>query len=125
MWAWAVLALLLVVELLAVVGLGVGGWGLGPTPLLRWLLAALLPLVGVLAWWAFAAPRARWGGPVRRPVTKVLVLGGACAVLALAGHRAWALALLALVLGVHALAALPAVRTLREQDGHGGRAVGP
>ena len=70
--------------------LGVYGWSTSA----RWLLVWLLPLVGMLAWFLFASPKARFGSPVVRPVVKVLVFGLASLGLWAAGHHSLAVALL-------------------------------
>jgi hypothetical protein len=72
----------------------------------------LAPLIALAAWFLLASPKARYGGPVVRPVTKVLVFGLASLALWSAGHPAWALALLVFSVVVNALAQLPGVRAL-------------
>ena len=67
-------------------------------------------------WWAFASPRARWGGPVVRPVVKVLVFGLASLGLWAAGHHGWAVALLVFSVVVNGLAQLPSIRALVDQQ---------
>lgn len=109
---WTVLALVFLDELLALAGLGVYGWS---TPA-RWLLVWLLPLAGMLAWFLFASPKARFGSPLVRPVVKVLVLGLASLGLWAAGHHALAVGLLVFSVVVNGLAALPAVRALAEAE---------
>ena len=105
-FGWTVLALVFLDELLAMAGLGVYGWSASP----RWLLVWLLPLLGMLAWFLFASPKARWGGPVVRPVTKVIVFVSTSAGLWVAGHHALAVAFLAFSVVINGLAQLPAVR---------------
>ena len=68
-FGWIVLALVFLDELLAMAGLGVYGWSTS----LPWLMVWLLPLLGMLAWFLFASPKARYGSAVVRPVVKVLV----------------------------------------------------
>lgn len=104
---WLVLTLVFVDEVLAAVAAGVWGRYAG-----GWPLAVAAPLVVVAAWWAFASPRAPRGGPVTRPVTKVLVFGLASAGLWVAGQHGWALGLLVLSVLVNALAQLPSVHRL-------------
>jgi hypothetical protein len=104
--AWSVLALVFVDELLAMAAFGVWGWQVGSP---RWALVVLLPALAMTAWWLFASPRAPWGGAVRRPVAKVLVIGLACWALWDAGHHGWALALLVFSIVVNGLAQLPRV----------------
>lgn len=106
-WGWVVLALVFVDEVLAAVAAGVAGQevaGLAG--------AVVAPLVVVAVWWAFASPKARWSGPVVRPLVKVVVFGAACAGLWWAGHAAWAGALLVFSVLINALAQLPSVRAL-------------
>lgn len=104
---WLVLALVFVDEVLAAVAMGVAGghyWGVAG--------AVLAPLVVVAAWWTLASPKAPFGGPVVRPVTKVLVFGLASLGLGAAGHHGWAVALLVFSVAVNAAAQLPSVRSL-------------
>ena len=104
---WLVLALVFLDEVLAAVAAGVGGAHAGGI-----VLAVLAPVVVVGVWWAFASPKARWGGPVARPLVKVLVFGLASAGLWAAGHPSAAVALLVFSVVVNALAQLPSVRAL-------------
>lgn len=105
-FAWTVLTLVFLDELLAMAAVGVWGWQTDA----RWLLVWLLPLVVMLVWWAFASPRAPYGGPVVRPVVKVVVFTVASAALWDAGHPGWAVALLVLSVVVNGLAQLPPIR---------------
>ena len=107
-FGWIVLALVFLDELLAMAGLGVYGWSTS----LPWLMVWLLPLLGMLAWFLFASPKARYGSAVVRPVVKVLVFGLASAALWAAGHHTLALALLVFSVVVNALAILPGIREL-------------
>lgn len=109
--AWIVLTAVFVDELLVMAAFGVWGWQGDP----RWLLVWLLPLAAMLVWFFFASPKARYGGPVVRPVTKVLVFGLATLALWDADHPRWALALLAFSVVVNGLAQLPRVRELGEE----------
>ena len=68
---------------LAVWGADAGGW----------LMAVLAAAAGVGVWFLVASPKAPYGGPVARPVAKVLVIGAAVVGLAAAGHTGWALVL--------------------------------
>ncbi|RKE23223.1 DUF2568 domain-containing protein [Streptomyces sp. TLI_171] len=87
------LALRFLLELAALVALAVGGYGVwrsGPT-VLRGLIAAALVAVAIVLWGRYAAPRR----PVRDSAVawygvQVLIWGGAVALLAAAGHGAWA-----------------------------------
>ncbi len=108
---WIVLALVFVVELLAMVALGV--WGAQAVP--AWLLVWLLPLAAVAVWSLLASPKAPYGGPVVRPVTKVVVFGLASLALWDAGHEGWAVALLGFSLVVNGLAQIPSIRVLIEK----------
>lgn len=96
---WTVLALVFVDEVLAVVALG-------------WAFGVLAALAGIALWWSFASPKAPLGGPVLRPVVKVVVFGAACAGLWWEGHPQLAVALLVFSVVVNLLATLPGVRAL-------------
>ncbi len=85
---WSVLALVFLDELLVMAALAVWGADAG-----GWLLALLAGAAGVLVWFLFASPKARYGGPVTRPVAKALVIGAGVVGLAVAGHPGWAVAL--------------------------------
>jgi hypothetical protein len=102
-----VLTLVFLDEVAAAVAAGVWGAYAG-----GWPLAVLAPLVVVAVWWAFASPKARWGGPVVRPAVKVLVFGLASLGLWVSGHPGWALALLGVSVVVNGLAQLGFVRSL-------------
>ncbi len=110
-FAWIVLTAVFVDELLVMATFGVWGWQADP----RWLLVWLLPLVAMLVWFYFASPKAKYGGPLVRPVTKVLVFGLATLALWDAGHPRWAVALLAYSVVVNGLAQIPRVREMGEQ----------
>jgi hypothetical protein len=105
-FAWGVLSLVFVDELLAMAALGVWGWQVG-TP--RVVLVVLLPLLAMTAWWLFASPQARLGSGGRRPLVKVLVFGLASWGLWDAGHHGWAVVLLVFSVVVNALALVPRV----------------
>jgi len=111
-FGWTVLSLVFLDELLAMAALGVWGWSLSP----RWLLVWLLPLLGMLAWFLFASPKARFGTPVVRPVVKVVVFGLASFGLWQAGYPGLAAALLSFSVVVNGLAMLPAIRSLVEVE---------
>jgi hypothetical protein len=106
---WTVLALVLVCELAAVAAAAVGGTAIaGP-------VAGVLAGILVIAVWAlFASPKARFGGPVLRPVVKVAVFALTSAGLGVAGHPWWGVALFACSAVVHGLALLPPVRRQAE-----------
>jgi len=112
-FAWLILGLVFVDELLACVAAGVVGADL-PAP---WLLVWLLPLLVVVVWFLFASPKARHGGPVVRPVVKVLVFGTASLGLWLVGHPGWAVALLVFSVVVNGLAQLRFVRSVVAEPG--------
>jgi len=112
-FGWFVLALVFLDELLAMAAFGVWGWQASP----RWLLVWLLPLLAMAVWFFLASPKAKYGGPVVRPVAKVLVFGLASLALWDAGHPAWAIALLVFSVVVNGLAQLPGVRALTEPPG--------
>jgi hypothetical protein len=117
-FGWTVLALVFLDELLAMAGLGVYGWSTS----LPWLLVWLLPLLGMLAWFLFASPKARFGSPVVRPLVKVLVFGLASLGLWAAGHHSLAVTLLVFSVVINGLAMLPSIRSLAE--GADGRSIG-
>jgi hypothetical protein len=104
---WLVLTLVFLDEVAAAVAAGVWGAYAG-----GWPLAALAPVVVVAVWWAFASPKARYGGPVVRPAVKVLVFGLASLGLWVAGHHGLAAALLGFSIVVNGLAQLRFVRRL-------------
>jgi hypothetical protein len=104
---WTVLGLVFLDELLVMVALGV--WGADAD---GWWLSVLAVLAGVSVWFLFASPKARYGGPVARPVAKVLVIGAGVAGLAAAGHPGWALALAVFSVVVNAAAQHRDVRSL-------------
>jgi len=107
---WSVLALVFLDELLVMAALGVWGADVG-----GWPLAVGAVLAGVAVWFFFASPKARYGGPVARPVAKVLVIGAAVAGLAAAGHPGWAVALAAFSVIINGVALHPDIRVLPEQ----------
>jgi hypothetical protein len=107
---WSVLALVFLDELLVISALAVWGADTG-----GWPLAAAAGLAGVLVWFLFASPKARYGGPVARPVAKVLVIGAAVLGLVAAGHTGWAVALAVYSVLVNAVALHPDIRALPEQ----------
>jgi hypothetical protein len=114
---WLVLALVFVDELLAAAAAAVWGNHAGGV-----LLAIAMPLVVIVVWWIFASPKAPRGGPVTRPVTKVLVFGLASLGLWAAGHHGWAVGLLVFSVVINALAQLPQIRALvAEGDAPAGR----
>ena len=104
---WVVLTLVFLDEVLAALAAGVWGAYAG-----GWPLAVLAPVAVVAVWWAFASPRARYGGPVVRPVVKVLVFGLASLGMWVAGHHGWAMVLLGFSIVVNGLAQLGFVRRL-------------
>ena len=106
---WPILALVFLDEVLACVAAGVyGAARSGP------LLAVALVLLTVAVWWTFASPKAPLGGPVVRPVAKVLVFGLTTLGLWSVGHHAWAVAFLAFSVVVNALALHPDVSGLAD-----------
>ena len=116
---WLVLALVFVDELLAAAAAAVWGSHVGGVR-----LATALPLVVVAVWWTFASPKAPRGGPVVRPVTKVLVFGLAGAGLWAAGHHGWAVGFLVFSVVVNGLALLPSIQALvSETDARGGQSA--
>jgi len=107
-FGWFVMTLVFVDELLAMAAFGVWGWQHEP----RWLLVWLLPLAAMFVWWSFASPKAPRGGPVVRPVAKVIVFGLASLALLDAGHSEWAIALLVFSVVINGLAQVPAISRL-------------
>jgi hypothetical protein len=104
---WSVLFLVFVDELLAVAAAAVWGNHVGNPA-----LAVVMALVTVLAWFLFASPKARFGGRVVRPLTKVVVFTLASAGLWASGHHGLAVALLVFSAVVNGLAQLPSVKVL-------------
>lgn len=104
---WTVLLLVFVDELLAVAAAAVWGGHVAGA----WL-AVVMGLSTVLVWFLFASPKARYGGPVVRPVTKALVFTLASVGLWAAGHHALAVVLFAYSVVINGLAQLPSVRVL-------------
>ncbi len=104
---WVVLALVFVDEVLAAVAAGIWGQHAGGVA-----LAVAAPVAVVAVWWGFASPKARWGGPVVRPVTKVVVFGLASAGLWASGRPGWAASLLVFSVVVNAVAQLPQIQAL-------------
>jgi hypothetical protein len=104
---WTVLFLVFVDELLAVAAAAVWGNHAGNAA-----LAVVMGLATVVVWFFFASPKARFGGPVVRPVTKVLVFSLASIGLWASGHHALAVAMFVFSLVINALAQLPSVKVL-------------
>ena len=98
--------------MLGVAAFGVGGWDSTLPGVPGWILVWLLPVLAASTWYWFASPKAPYGGPVLRPLAKVLVFGLACLALWDIGQHALALALLLFSVVVNAVAQLPAVRAL-------------
>ena len=104
---WSILGLVFLDELLLVAAAwwaAADAWGAVTGPVAGLLVMAV--------WFLFASPKARYGGRVVRPVTKVLVVLGVCGGLALAGHPLAAVLLLAFSEGINALAQVPSVARL-------------
>lgn len=111
-FGWIVLGLVFVDELLAMAAFGIWGWDRDP----RWLLVWVLPIAAMLTWYFLASPKAPYGGTVVRPVTKVIVFGLATLALWDADHETWAIVFLAFSVVVNALALLPSIRVLVDQE---------
>lgn len=105
--AGIVLALVFLDELLAIAAVAV--WGARTSGV---VLAVGAALAVVIVWYAFASPKARYGGPVVRPIVKALVFTAASVGLWAVGLPGWGLALLLFSLVVNGLAQLPSVRAL-------------
>jgi Protein of unknown function (DUF2568) len=106
-FGWTVLFFVFVDELLAVAAAAV--WGADVAN--AWLAIAMA-LLTVLVWFLFASPKARFGGGIVRPVTKVLVFVLASVGLWAAGHHDLAVALFVFSAVINGLAQLPSVRVL-------------
>jgi hypothetical protein len=108
---WTVLGLVFLDELLLVAAAWVAAaetWG--------WLAGLIAGLLVVAVWFTFASPKARYGGPVVRPVTKMLVIVGAYGGLALTGHNLAAMYLLLFSVVINWLALLPSIARLAVVD---------
>jgi hypothetical protein len=106
-----VLALVFLDELLLMAALAVWGADTGG----GWL-AVLAAAGGVLVWFLFASPKARYGGPVARPLAKVLVVAAAVGGLIASGHPGWAVALLVFSMVINGLALHPDIEDLADPD---------
>ncbi|WP_371501989.1 YrdB family protein [Kitasatospora sp. NBC_00374] len=84
------LALRFLLEICALVALGIGGYRVDAPLAVRVLLAVALPLAAALLWGRYASPRATVKSPPAWYLTQLLVFGGAVAALALGGYPAWA-----------------------------------
>lgn len=104
---WTVLALVFLDELLAIAAAAV--WG---NHAANGWLAVGMALLTVLVWFLFASPKARFGGAVVRPVTKVLVFSLAAVGLWVSDHHALAVAFFVFSVVVNGLAQLPSVKVL-------------
>jgi hypothetical protein len=102
--AAVILAFVFFDELAVMAAFGV--WGASRGGALAPVLAVVLPVAAMAVWFFFASPKAKYGGPVRRPVVKVAVFGLAAAALWQADRPRWALALLGFSILVNALAQL-------------------
>jgi hypothetical protein len=96
---WSVLALVFLDELVLMAALAVWGADAG-----GWWLAVLAAAAGVLVWFLFASPKARYGGPVVRPLAKAVVVAAAVGGLFASGHPGWAVALLVFSVVINAAA---------------------
>ena len=108
-FGWTVLFFVFVDELLAVAAAAVWGGHVGNA-----FLAVGMGLLTMLVWFLFASPKARFGGPVVRPVTKVLVFTLASVGLWASGHHALAVALFVFSAVINGLAQLPSVKVLMQ-----------
>jgi hypothetical protein len=104
-FGWFVLTLVFVSELLALGGLFVLGH---PDLLTSFLFGA----AGMLAWYFFASPKARFGHPVGRPVVKLLVFGLGTYGYWVAGLETLAVVVLVFSVVVNALALIPSIARL-------------
>ena len=106
-FGWTVLFFVFVDELLAVAAAAV--WG---EHVANVFLAVGMALLTMLVWFLFASPKARYGGPVVRPVTKVLVFTLASVGLWASGHHTLGVALFVFSAVVNALAQAPSIKVL-------------
>ena len=104
---WSVLSLVFLDELLAVAAAAVWGAHAGGP-----VLAVAMGALTMAVWFLFASPKARYGGAVIRPATKVLVFTLASVGLWASGHHALAMALFLYSAVINALAQLPSVKVL-------------
>ena len=115
-FGWLVLFLVFVDEVLAVAAFGVWGWQSTLVGVPGWILVWLLPVLAASTWYWLASPKAPYGGPVLRPLAKVLVFGLACLVLWDLDHHSLAVALLVFSVVVNAVAQLPSGRALMAES---------
>jgi len=101
------LFLVFVDELLVIAAAVVWGNHVG-----NFALGVAMGLLTVFVWFLFASPKARYGGPVVRPIVKVLVFTLGTIGLWASGHEALAVALLVFSVVINALAQLPGVKVL-------------
>lgn len=107
---WCVLALVFVDEVVALVAFALWGYQQDPW----WLWTWLLPLLGMLLWFWFASPKARFGTQLLRPLVKVLVFGLATLALWDLGHPTEAIGFLVFSIAVNALAQIPTIASLAD-----------
>lgn len=110
-FGWTVLALVFLDELFVVAAAAVWGGHVGGV-----ILAVVAAVATMTVWFLFASPKARYGGPLVRPVVKVLVFGLASAGLWVADRPDWAVALLVFSVVVNAVALAPGVQALVPQE---------
>lgn len=106
------LTLAFVLELAALVAVGLWAFGIDTAIAVQWLAAVVVITGFVVLWGMFAAPRGRYrlaSGP--RAVFEVVWFGSAAALAAVGGHRAFAVALAVLALVNRAL-----LRAWHQQD---------
>ncbi|MGY2704415.1 YrdB family protein [Nocardioides sp. HB32] len=108
---WCVLGLVFVDEVIALIAFALWGYAQDPW----WVWVWLLPVLAMQAWFWFASPRARYGGPVLRPLVKVLVFGLAAWALWDLGHPTEAIGFLVFSVAVNAIAQVPGIAALAEQ----------
>ena len=112
-FGWTVLALVFLDELLVMAAFGIWGWQHDP----RWLLVWAAAARGMLVWYYFASPKAKYGGGLVRPVAKVIVFSPArpspCGTPA---TRPGPSMFFVFSVVINALALLPSIRVLVEQE---------
>jgi hypothetical protein len=103
MYRGLMLLLAFLLELAAIAALAWWGFALDAAGWARVLAGVGVPLVAVVLWGLYAAPRARFKVPAAAVAVKIVVYGAATAALAAVGHVTLAVVFLALVLLVTGL----------------------
>jgi hypothetical protein len=90
-WKWANLTVAFLLEVVAIVALGIWGWHVGGNRAVQVLFAVGLPVIAIVLWGLFAARRPRYDVPSAALVVKVLVLGGCALALWASGYHMFAI----------------------------------